>query len=79
MSGKPLTIALVLAATAAAGHAGGGATGPRQPVGAIVNPSIEALDADGRPAHWTIEPRPRREAIPVHGWMPRSPTRGRTA
>jgi len=35
----------------------GSAQEPRQPVGAIVNPSAELLGSDGRPAHWILEPR----------------------
>lgn len=41
-----------------------GAQGPRQPVGAIVNPSAELLGSDGRPAQWIIEPRPQPGATP---------------
>jgi alpha-N-arabinofuranosidase len=41
-----------------------GATRPRQPVGEIPNASIELLGAEGQPAHWTIEPRPRGDANP---------------
>jgi alpha-N-arabinofuranosidase len=40
------------------------AQGPRQPVGAIVNPSAESLAPDGRPAQWVMEPRPQAGATP---------------
>jgi hypothetical protein len=39
---------------------GAGAVGPRQPVGEIVNPSMETLNAGGQPANWTLEPAARR-------------------
>ncbi len=57
MNTKRFMIAVVLAA-AAISH-GAAIPGPRQPVGAIVNPSAEILDANGRPAHWAMEPAPR--------------------
>lgn len=38
---------------------------PRQPIGEILNHSIESLHPDGLPAHWTIEPRPRPDANPI--------------
>ena len=52
--------------TAALLAAAGGPT-PRQPIGEIVNPSAEALDANNRPAQWTIEPVPRAGATPGGG------------
>ena len=45
----------------------GGAPGPRHPVGEILNPSAEALDANNRPAQWTIEPVPRAGVTPGGG------------
>ncbi|MGH9859123.1 MAG: alpha-L-arabinofuranosidase C-terminal domain-containing protein, partial [Candidatus Acidiferrales bacterium] len=36
--------------------------GDKQPVGEIVNPSAETLDANNHPVHWTIDPRPRADA-----------------
>src|SRR6185436_12950900 len=33
-----------------------GAIGPRQPVGEILNPSAEIVNAEGLPAAWTAEP-----------------------
>jgi alpha-N-arabinofuranosidase len=53
-----LALAAVLLGAILAGRAAS-ATGPRQPVGQVVNGSAELLDANGRPAQWTIEPRPR--------------------
>jgi alpha-L-arabinofuranosidase len=41
---------------------GAPALGPRQPIGEIVNPSAEILDANGLPANWTIDPAPRGNA-----------------
>ncbi len=38
--------------------------GPRQPVGEILNPSIEVLDANNRPASWILEPAPRGNEVP---------------
>jgi alpha-N-arabinofuranosidase len=38
---------------------GAGAVGPRQPVGEIVNPSMEMLNADSQPTNWTLEPAAR--------------------
>jgi hypothetical protein len=38
--------------------------GPRQPVGEILNPSVESLDAGNRPASWVLEPVPRGNAVP---------------
>src|SRR5579863_4700646 len=38
--------------------------GPRQPVGEILNPSIEILDANQQPANWTMEPPARANATP---------------
>jgi alpha-L-arabinofuranosidase len=46
------------------GATSGSAQGPRQPVGAIVNPSAELLLPDGRPAQWIAEPRPQPGAQP---------------
>lgn len=37
----------------------GATQGPRQPVGEIVNPSVEVQQADGRPTQWIMEPRPQ--------------------
>jgi hypothetical protein len=37
---------------------------PKQPVGEIVNPSIEILDENKRPDHWILEPAPRGAAAP---------------
>ncbi len=42
----------------------GAPLGPRQPVGEILNPSIESLDANNRPASWVLEPAPRGNAAP---------------
>jgi alpha-L-arabinofuranosidase len=36
----------------------------KQPVGEIVNPSIEILDENKRPDHWILEPAPRGAAAP---------------
>lgn len=44
---------------------GAGGIGPRQPIGEIVNPSIEILDANNQPAHWTIDPAPRPNTVPA--------------
>ena len=56
---------LMVAALGIAGLVfGAGAVGPRQPVGEIVNPSMETLNADGRPANWTLEPAARPNAPP---------------
>ncbi len=41
-----------------------GAAGPRQPVGEVVNPSIEVLDAGNRPVGWSLEQAPRGDAGP---------------
>ncbi len=56
--------ALLAGMCVSAGGATSGAPGPRQPVGEIVNPSAELLEADGRPAQWIIDPRPRPGAKP---------------
>ncbi len=37
---------------------------PRQPVGEILNPSIESIDAGSRPVSWVLEPAPRGNAEP---------------
>ena len=34
--------------------------GPKQPVGVILNSSVEMIDAGNRPEHWTIDPAPPR-------------------
>ncbi len=44
---------------------GAGRLGPRQPIGEIVNPSIEILAANNQPAHWTIDPAPRPNSTPA--------------
>jgi alpha-N-arabinofuranosidase len=44
---------------------GAGALGPKQPIGEIINPSIEILDANGQPEHWTIDPAPRPNTVPA--------------
>jgi len=36
----------------------------RQPVGEILNPSIESIDANNRPVSWVLEPAPRGNAAP---------------
>jgi alpha-N-arabinofuranosidase len=41
------------------GAASTGGQSARQPVSEIVNPSAERLEADGRPAQWIVDPRPR--------------------
>ena len=57
---------IVSVALVAAGLASGaGAVGPRQPVGEIINPSIEMLDAKGLPQSWIIDPAPRGNAAPA--------------
>src|ERR1019366_4971737 len=38
--------------------------GPKQPVGEILNPSIEILDAKQQPASWTMEPPARANTTP---------------
>ena len=38
--------------------------GPKQPVGEILNPSIEILDANQQPASWTMEPPARANTTP---------------
>lgn len=43
---------------------GAGSLGPKQPVGEIVNPSIETLDADNQPVNWTVDPAPRPNTAP---------------
>ena len=55
-----MTVALVIASLAS----GAGAIGPKQPIGEIVNPSVEMLDANNQPAHWTIDPAPRTNTTP---------------
>jgi alpha-N-arabinofuranosidase len=42
-----------------------GAAGPRQPVGEIINPSMEILDTKGQPVNWTMDPAPRATASPT--------------
>jgi alpha-L-arabinofuranosidase len=42
-----------------------GAAGPRQPVGEIVNPSIEMMDAKNQPVNWTMDPAPRANTAPA--------------
>ena len=41
-----------------------GAVGPRQPIGEILNPSMEMLDANNLPSPWVLEPAPRGSAAP---------------
>jgi len=54
---------VMLAALGIAGLVfGASVIGPRQPVGEIVNPSMETLQADGQPAHWTLDPAARPNA-----------------
>ncbi len=55
-----IAVALLIAGLAS----GAGSLAPRQPVGQIVNPSVETLDANGYPTHWTIDPAPRPNATP---------------
>ncbi len=43
---------------------GAGAVGPRQPVGEIVNPSMETLNANNQPTNWTLEPAARPNTPP---------------
>jgi alpha-N-arabinofuranosidase len=57
----PIVVVLVIAVLAL--HAG--AVGPKQPVGEIVNSSIEMLDANNLPVNWTIDPAPRGNAVPA--------------
>jgi alpha-N-arabinofuranosidase len=38
--------------------------GPKQPIGEILNPSIEILDANMQPASWTMEPPARANTTP---------------
>jgi alpha-L-arabinofuranosidase len=38
--------------------------GPKQPIGEILNPSIEILDATQQPASWTMEPAARPNTTP---------------
>jgi len=54
-----VTVALLIACLAF-----GGALGPRQPIGEIVNPSIEMLDANNQPTNWTLDPVPLGNATP---------------
>jgi alpha-N-arabinofuranosidase len=50
-----MSVALLIAGLAS----GAGALRPRQPVGEIVNPSMERLDEKGQPMNWTLDPVPR--------------------
>lgn len=43
---------------------GSPAIGPRQPIGEIMNPSVEILDANGQPANWLVEPAARGNTNP---------------
>src|SRR5262245_59435259 len=53
----PTPLVLLLAGlTLASTHA----EAPKQPVGVIINSSIEVIDAGNRPDHWTIDPAPPR-------------------
>ena len=54
-------VALSVAGLAAAA----GAIGPRQPVGEIVNPSMEVLQENGRPSQWALDPAPRGNTPPA--------------
>jgi alpha-N-arabinofuranosidase len=62
MISRLVMTAVVLATAGAA--LGGGAAGPKQPIGEIVNPSGEMLDANNQPVHWTIDPPPRGNTNP---------------
>ncbi len=42
-----------------------GTLGPRQPVGEIINPSVELVEGNGLPTHWAIDPAPRPNAAPA--------------
>jgi len=55
-----MTVALVITCLAL----GSGAVKPKQPVGELVNPSIEMLDQNNQPVNWTIDPVPRGNAAP---------------
>lgn len=50
-----LTLLLI---TAAPKLTGLDSAGDKRPVGQVVNPSAEILDANNRPVHWTMDPRP---------------------
>ncbi len=57
---------IMLAALLIAGLVfGAGALGPRQPIGEIVNASMETLDAKSLPVNWAIDPAPRGNAAPA--------------
>lgn len=56
-----MALALVIAGLALSA----GAVGPRQPIGEILNPSVENLDAKNLPLNWTIDPAPRGGAQPT--------------
>jgi len=66
MFSRSITVGVLLTvvSVSAGGATSGGTQGPRQPVGAIVNPSAELLEPDGRPAQWIMEPRPRPDTTP---------------
>jgi len=57
----PMTVALVITCLVFCS----GAVGPKQPIGEIVNPSIEMLGQNNQPVNWSIDPVPRGNTAPT--------------